>query len=74
MDAIYERETATNVGHRIRLLPEQCRNIFLMSRQQSLSKKEIAEQLGISVKTVEGHITKALKYLREHVDYQWGGG
>ncbi|WP_316747904.1 RNA polymerase sigma-70 factor [Pedobacter gandavensis] len=46
-------------------LPERCREIFSMSRFQQLSNKEIADQLNISEKTVEGHITTALKKLRE---------
>ena len=45
-------------------LPEQCRKIFEMSRYESLKYKEIAERLGISVKTVETHMSNALKLLR----------
>jgi RNA polymerase sigma-70 factor, ECF subfamily len=45
-------------------LPEQCRAIFQLSRFSELKYKEIAEQLGISVKTVEAQISKALKLLR----------
>lgn len=46
------------------MLPEQTRRIFTMSRYENLSHKEIAEQLGISVKSVEFHIGKAIKVLR----------
>lgn len=45
-------------------LPPQCRTVFEMSRFSSKRNKEIAEELGISVKAVEGHITKALKLFR----------
>ncbi len=45
--------------------PEKRRQIFKLSREHGLSNKEIAQQLNISVKTVEGHITAALKVLRE---------
>lgn len=45
-------------------LPPQCRKVFYMSRFESLKNKEIAKELNISEKTVEGHITKALKLLR----------
>ena len=46
-------------------LPTERRNIFLMAKQQGMKYKEIAEQLDISVKTVEGQMGKALKSLRD---------
>ncbi len=46
-------------------LPEKCRAVFALSRFENMSHKEIAEQLGISVKTIENQITKAMKMLRE---------
>lgn len=45
--------------------PEKRRQIFKLSREQGLSNKEIARELNIAVKTVEAHITSALKTLRE---------
>lgn len=45
-------------------LPDRCREIFLMSKRDGMSNKEIAEELGISLKTVETQITKAYKRLR----------
>lgn len=51
-------------------LPPQCQNVFKLSRFENLSYAEIAEQMGISVKTVENHMIKALKVLREKLkDY-----
>lgn len=49
----------------IEKLPTQCKNVFIMSRMHGLKHKEIAEELGISVKTVKNQIGKALKLLRE---------
>lgn len=46
-------------------LPEKCRAVFNLSRFEQLSHREIAEKLGISVKTIENQITKAMKMLRD---------
>ena len=51
----------------IEALPERCKLIFKLSRFESLSHKEIASQLGISTKTIENQITKALKLLRKQL-------
>ncbi|MEM9822860.1 MAG: RNA polymerase sigma-70 factor [Bacteroidota bacterium] len=45
-------------------LPERCRIVFCLSRFEELSYQEIADQLEISIKTVENQISKALKFLR----------
>jgi RNA polymerase sigma-70 factor (ECF subfamily) len=46
-------------------LPEQCRKVFMMSRFDGLKQQEIADLLGISIKTVKNHITHALKLLHK---------
>lgn len=48
-------------------LPEKCRIVFSMSRFEEMKYAEIAESLGISIKTVENHISKALKLLKSKV-------
>ncbi len=54
------------------LLPDKCQRVFSLSRD-GLSNREVADQLNISEKTVEQHITKALRflkvYLKEHLAY-----
>lgn len=45
-------------------LPDKCRKVFVLSRGQHLSNKQIAQKLSISEKTVENQITTALKKLR----------
>lgn len=46
-------------------LPPQCRKVFELSRFREMKNIQIAEELNISVKTVEGHISKCLKRFRE---------
>lgn len=46
-------------------LPPQCRKVFELSRFREMKNTEIAGELNISVKTVEGHITKGLKKFKE---------
>jgi RNA polymerase sigma-70 factor, ECF subfamily len=48
-------------------LPEQCRLIFKMSRFEEMKYKEIADHLGLSVKTVENQMGKALKIMRSRL-------
>lgn len=46
-------------------LPERCRLVFVMKRLEGMSHKEISDTLGISPKTIENQMTKALKALRK---------
>lgn len=46
-------------------LPEKCRQVFLLSKRDGLSNEEIAEEMGISIKTVKNQMTKAFSRLRE---------
>jgi len=59
------REMAEAIRRAIDALPDRCRQIFLLSREKYLSYAEIAEVLGISVKTVETQMWRALKSLRK---------
>ncbi|ETZ19169.1 RNA polymerase sigma-70 factor [Pedobacter sp. V48] len=61
---IETRELEKLLEEEIKKLPPQCENIFRLRREQDMSNKQIAEQLNISVKTVEQHMTKALRLLK----------
>lgn len=64
-DPIEESELQLKVNDLIDQLPEQCRKVFLLSRRDGKKYKEIAEELNISVKTVENQMGKALRLMKE---------
>lgn len=57
------------VNNEIENLPEKCREVFKLSRDEFLSNKEIATRLDISESTVEKHINKAIRRLRGATKY-----
>jgi RNA polymerase sigma-70 factor (ECF subfamily) len=62
---IESMELEEKIRESIACLPDKCREIFELNRFDGLKYSEIAAKLGISVKTVENQISKALKILRE---------
>lgn len=64
MDEGHDEELMMALKKALQQLPEKCRKVFLLSRYESLKYQEIADRLGISIKTVETHMGKALKHLR----------
>jgi len=58
------RELEKILKEAIAALPPKCQEVFRLSRESYLSDKEIAEQMDISLKTVEQHKSKALRILR----------
>lgn len=63
-EEIFSSEITRIVKETLDSLPEQTRRVFEMSRYECLTVKEIAEELAISPKGVEYHITKSLKVLK----------
>lgn len=59
-----ETELRQALDNAISKLPQRCREVFVLSRFENLKNKEIAERLGITEKTVENQINKALRVLR----------
>lgn len=69
-DLYIASELQDKIKNAIDLLPEKCREIFIMSRMRGLKNEEIATELNLSKRTVETQISKALKVLRvELKDY-----
>lgn len=67
IDHIAYEELNARVEAAIRTLAPQCRLIFLMSREQEMTYKEIAEKLNLSIKTVDTQMGRALKHLRSEI-------
>ncbi|MDR2037037.1 MAG: RNA polymerase sigma-70 factor [Bacteroidales bacterium] len=67
---MFSDEVEKIIRETIASLPEQAQKVVTMSRLEDLSNKEIAEELGITIKGVEYHITRSLKILRNKLkDY-----
>lgn len=70
MGELYMKEVHTLLQEVLNSLPPKSRQIFIMSRYQGLKNKEIAEELEISIRTVESQLYQALKQIKKHLkDY-----
>ncbi len=65
LGCLYEKELASLIQEAVKSLPEQCRKIFLLSRDEELTYEEISQRLNISVNTIKTQIKIALAKLRE---------
>jgi RNA polymerase sigma-70 factor (ECF subfamily) len=69
-ETIYGTELEERIEEAVSRLPEQCQLVFRLSRFEELKYQEIADRLGLSIKTIENQIGKALRILRsELADY-----
>lgn len=66
---IEDGELRRNLSEAINELPDKCKMVFKLSYLHDMKNKEIAETLGISLRTVEAHMYKALKLLRDRLGY-----
>lgn len=64
---IMHKELVAQIEAIVTTLPKRCQEVYRLSRDKQLSHKEIAESLHISTKTVENHITYALKILKTNL-------
>jgi len=66
-DYLIAKEVNTCIDSAIEELPDRCKQILELSRKKEMKNREIAEELTISIKTVEAQMTKALKHLRNRL-------
>ncbi len=68
---VEQEELRASIRRAVDELPPRTRLVFILSRFEGYSRKEIAKELDISVKTVENQMTRALKMLREALKEHW---
>lgn len=66
-DMLVQTELEEKIWQSVSNLPDQCRKIFNLSRVDGKRNREIADELGLSIRTVETQISKALKLIRIHL-------
>lgn len=66
---IEDSELRRKLSEAINELPDKCRMVFRLSYLHDMKDKEIAETMGISLRTVEAHMYKVLKLLRDRLGY-----
>jgi RNA polymerase sigma-70 factor (ECF subfamily) len=65
VDPEYEKERLEKLDKCMEDLPIRCKEVFYANKISGLKYQEVSEKLRISMKTVEGHITKAYRFLKE---------
>lgn len=66
---IEDVELRRELSEAINELPDKCKTVFKLSYLHDMKNKEIADAMGISLRTVEAHMYKALKFLRDRLEY-----
>lgn len=73
LDNIFADELQDEIDRAINSLTDQCKKVFILSRRNGLKNREISEELNLSLKTVESHITKALRQIRTIIEKKYSG-
>ena len=68
---IEDRELRNEIYQAINELPDKCKEVFKLSYLHEMKNKEIADVMGASLRTVEAHMYKALKFLRNRLGHLW---
>ncbi|WKB81163.1 RNA polymerase sigma-70 factor [Cellulophaga lytica] len=61
------KELQQEINSVIATLPDKCKKVFIMSRFDDLTNAEIAAELNLSIRTVETHISNAIKHLKNNL-------
>lgn len=66
-DVLIAKQQLVILERAISELPDKCQEVFILYRKQGLTMREISEVLGVSIKTVEKHIAKAMVHCRQRL-------
>ncbi|MEH6682301.1 MAG: sigma-70 family RNA polymerase sigma factor [Sediminicola sp.] len=67
LDTLYLQDTETILERSIEGLPKKCHQVFVLSRYVGLENAEISKKLGISQRTVETHISNAIRRIKSEI-------
>lgn len=67
IDVFEYNELTGVVSSLLEKLPDKTRQVFILSRYEAYTIPEIAQHLNLSEKAIEYHLSKSLRYLREHL-------
>jgi RNA polymerase sigma-70 factor, ECF subfamily len=74
-ELIFSKDMEKIIRKAMNAIPEKSRKIFELTRQGIYTQPEIADKLGVSVKTIEFHVSKALRvlklHLQNHIPFYW---
>lgn len=68
-DPSIKAEKIKKIKECIDLLPNKCKQVFMESKVTGLKRLEVAEKLNLSIKTVEGHITRAYSLIKKCMSF-----
>ncbi|WP_051554697.1 RNA polymerase sigma factor [Maribacter antarcticus] len=67
LQKLYEEDTKSKIRKAVENLPKKCQEVFVLSRNKGLKNAEISKKLGISQRTVETHVSNAIRMVKSQI-------
>lgn len=71
LEQMYLKDTDSAIAKSIENLPKKCKEVFVLSRYSGLENSEISKKLGISKRTVETHISNAIRRVKSDLVFSF---